>query len=193
MPIKYDLLFVYRTPAGIVITPTPHREFRNTHPTAELLTTGKSLTNLRRYCEVQGWSPVTVEGDTLVLYRDRLSPEYRERLQFRSNRRRRGEQHHFFGLPRSKRDRESISRGMRGKNVGSNNTNWGKPRADEDKRKIGRGKRLQFLREVLKRKWCVDPDGNEHFVPGSFTLPTGWRWGRVRGKKRHRERKKTHP
>lgn len=41
------------------------------------------------------------------------------------------------------------------------------------------------LRRLPKRKWALDPNGNEHFLFAHTQLPPGWTWGRKRGVTKH--------
>ena len=50
-----------------------------------------------------------------------------------------------------------------------------RPHTMMSRRKIAIG-----MRNIPKRKWCVDDHGHEHLVDALFVLPPHWVWGRVR-------------
>jgi hypothetical protein len=172
-----NLWIIYKVDAGYIITTDTPKVFRTTHAKSEVIITGKSHDYLMEYAAKNNLSPITLLGKAPT---SPDKPRKRKKYVKRSTK-----PHGNIGW-RTEEEKEAIRRGTKGKvNLGSDNANYGKPRASIDRNKIKRGKKLQFIREGLKRRWCVDPEGNEHFVPGAFPLPEGWWYGRVRGRKRN--------
>jgi hypothetical protein len=69
--------------------------------------------------------------------------------------------------------RAKISRTMKGTRRGENNPMYNRRHSYETRRK------MSLMQSMRVRKWCVEPSGKTHLVdPRSFSLPSGWLWGR---------------
>jgi len=69
--------------------------------------------------------------------------------------------------------RSKISRTMKGTRRGENNPMYNRRHSYETRRK------MSLMQSMRVRKWCVEPSGKTHLVdPRSFSLPSGWLWGR---------------
>ena len=69
--------------------------------------------------------------------------------------------------------RAKISRTMKGTRRGENNPMYNRRHSYETRRK------MSLMQSMRVRRWCVEPSGKTHLVdPRSFSLPSGWLWGR---------------
>ena len=69
--------------------------------------------------------------------------------------------------------RSKISRTMKGTRRGENNPMYNRRHSYETRRK------MSLMQSMRVRRWCVEPSGKTHLVdPRSFSLPSGWLWGR---------------
>ena len=69
--------------------------------------------------------------------------------------------------------RSKISRTMKGTRRGENNPMYNRRHSYETRRK------MSLMQSMRVRRWCVEPNGKTHLVdPRSFSLPSGWFWGR---------------
>lgn len=158
------MTFLYQTPTGYIMSQNTHRELRRTHPRLELIRTFRNPQDCISFCEHQG------------ILLDILPTRTR-------------------GITEAGRQR------MRDAKTGQNNPNAG-GLSQEHREKISRTKKLRMLehlhpmlgrqhrassklktswtmRQLPPRRWCVDPDGQEHYITIQH-LPPGWSWGRAR-------------
>lgn len=160
------MVFVYLTSAGVMISEKTRRELIPEHPKLELLQQFHTIQDARAWCQRMKFSIVS----DIKKQHTGITPEGREL--------------------------------MREKKRGDKNPNSGglselhKKRISDVKKRTNRGEfhpmynrkhrlrsRLQTswsLRKLPKRKWMLDPDGNEHFVFEHTELPPGWCLGRAR-------------
>lgn len=69
--------------------------------------------------------------------------------------------------------RAKISKTMKGTRRGEKNPMYNRRHSYETRRK------MSLMQSMRVRKWCVEPSGKTHLVdPRSFSLPSGWLWGR---------------
>lgn len=160
------MIFLYQASEGVRITDTTPREHRISHPRDEFLMQFHTIQDARRYCErmkyhiiddvKKSWTGHTPEG----LHR------IREAKMGKNN-------PNHKGL--SDAHKQKIARAMKVRR-GEHHHFYNMRHSSRSKMKISLG-----MRRKPPRKWCLSPEGHEHFVYLPFLLPEGWCWGRKRG------------
>lgn len=160
------MIFVYQMSHGVMISEKPRRELLKTHGNLELLQMFHTIQDARTWCQKMKFSILS----DIKKQHTGITPEGRELMREKK----RGENNpNAGGLSLEHKRKISWRKKM---------TNRGEfhPMYNRKHRWESRVKTSMSLRRLPKRKWCVDPMGNEHFLFVHSTLPPGWAWGRKR-------------
>jgi len=165
------MIFIYWTPAGVMLSDKTLRELQREHPRLELLRQFRTIQDARVYCQKMRFQVVEDEQPEWT----GITPEGRERMREKK----RGENNpNAGGL--SPEHRRKISENKRRMYQRDGNPMWNRRHRPRARLLIG----MANMRR-RGRRWAVDDQGREHFlVPGS-TLPPGWAWGRARNVNHH--------
>ena len=159
------MMFVYWTPAGVMLSHQTLRQLQRDHPKLELLRQFRTIQDARVWCQKMRFQVVLDEQPEWT----GITPEGRERMREKK----RGENNpNAGGL--SPEHRAKISRNKRLAYRGEHNPMWNRRHKASTRLLIG----LSNIRR-RGRRWAVDEQGQEHFIAYS-TLPPGWTWGRSR-------------
>lgn len=164
------MMFVYWTPAGVMLSDKTLRELQRLHPKLELLRQFRNVQDARRYCLKMRFQVVLDEQPEWT----GITPEGRERMREKK----RGKNNpNAGGL--TPEHRAKISRNKRLAYRGEHNPMWNRRHKSSTRLLIG----LANIRR-RGRRWAVDEHGREHILPAHQMLPAGWVWGRARGQGR---------
>ncbi len=160
------MMFVYWTPAGVMLSNKTLRELQQLHPKLELLRQFRTIQDARVYCQKMRFQVVQDEQPEWT----GITPEGRERMR---EKKRGMNNPNAGGL--SPEHRAAISRNKRLAYRGEFNPMWNRRHTSSTRLKIG----MANIRRS-RRRWAVDAEGQEHFIAAMSTLPPGWVWGRKR-------------
>jgi len=160
------MMFVYWTPAGVVLSNLTLRVLQRKHPKLELLRQFRTIQDARSYCQKMRFHVVQDEQPEWT----GITPEGRERMR---EKKRGSNNPNAGGL--SPEHRAAISRNKRMAYRGEFNPMWNRRHKSSTRLKIG----MANMRRS-RRRWAVDAEGQEHFIAAMTALPPGWAWGRSR-------------
>lgn len=164
------MMFVYWTPAGVMLSNKTLRELQRLHPKLELLRQFRTIQDARVYCQKMRFEVVLDEQPEWT----GITPEGRERMR---EKKRGANNPNAGGL--SPEHRRNISLNKKKMYQRDGNPMWNRKHRAKARLLIG----LANIRR-RGRRWAVDEQGREHFIAYS-TLPPGWAWGRARNVNRH--------
>jgi len=160
------MMFVYWTPAGVMLSRQTLRHLQRKHPKLELLRQFRTIQDARQYCQKMRFHVILDEQPEWT----GITPEGRERMRDKK----RGDLNpNAGGL--SPEHRAAISRNKRAAYRGEHNPMWNRRHKSSSRLKIG----MANMRRS-RRRWAVDEQGREHFIAAMTALPPGWVWGRKR-------------
>lgn len=159
------MVFLYLTPTGVMLSDKTLREMQRQYPKLELLRQFRTIQDARVYCQKMRFSVILDEQPDWT----GITPEGRERMREKK----RGQMNpNAGGL--SSEHRKNISLAKKRQYRTSQHPMLGRRQSSSSKLKTS-----WTMRQLPKRRWCVDPEGQEHFI-AIQTLPPGWCWGRAR-------------
>lgn len=165
-PVAGTMMFVYWTPAGVMLSNKTFRALHHHHPKMELLRQFRTIQDARRYCQQMGWHVVLDEQPEWT----GITPEGRQRMR---EKKRGMNNPNAGGL--SAEHRANISRNKQQAYRGEFNPMWNRRHTSSTRLKMG----MANIRRS-RRRWAVDVHGQEHFIAAMSLLPPGWAWGRKR-------------
>ena len=160
------MIFVYQMGSGVMISQKTRRELMMEHRKLELLQQFHTIQDARAWCQKMKF---TVISDIKKQHTG-ITPEGRERMREKK----RGTNNPSSG-GLSEEHKRAIS-------LVKKRTNRGEfhPMYRRKHRSSSRLKTSWSLRKLPKRKWMLDPMGQEHFMFQYTELPPGWCLGRAR-------------